>query len=70
MINEIIENKWENKIINKEKRYAVVQIQKRKQVEQLATVLYKNSNIFLSRKFQIIQEILDLKVDKDIIWSL
>lgn len=61
MINELIEDKWSNKIINKDKKYSVVQIQKYNQVKQLATVLYMNSNIHLSRKFQMAQEILDSK---------
>lgn len=53
--------KWNNKIINKDKKYSVIQIQKYNQVKQLATVLYMNSNIHLSRKFQMAQEILDSK---------
>lgn len=61
MMNELIEEKWRNKIINRDKKYSVVQIQKYNQVRQLATVLYMNSNIHLSRKFQMAQEILDSK---------
>lgn len=61
MMNELIEEKWKNKIVNKDKKYSVVQIQKHNQVKQLATVLYLNSNIHLSRKFQMAQEILDSK---------
>lgn len=70
MMNELIEDKWKNKIIQKNKKYAIVQIQKYNQVKQLAIVLYMNSNIHLNRKFQMAQEIVDLKADKDIVWSL
>ena len=61
MMNELIEDKWKNRVINRNKKYSVVQIQKSEQVKQLATVLYMNSNIHLSRKFQMAQEILDSK---------
>ena len=58
IVNELIDDKWKNKIINRDSRYAVIQIQKYNQVKQLASVLYTNSNIYLDRKFQIAQEIL------------
>lgn len=61
MMNELIEDKWNNKIIDRNKKYSVVQIQKFNQVKQLATALYVNSNIHLSRKFHMAQEILDSK---------
>lgn len=61
MMNELIEDKWTNKILNRNNKYSVIQIQKFNQVKQLATVLYMDSNIHLSRKFQMAQEILDSK---------
>lgn len=63
MINEIIEDKWTNKIINRNNnQYAVVQVQKKTQVKQLATALYADNNICLSRKLLIAQEIIDSKI--------
>lgn len=61
MINEIIEEKWNNKILTPKNKYAVVQFQKYSIVKQIATVLYADNNICLSRKFRIAQEIIDSK---------
>lgn len=61
MLNYLIEDKWRNKIIIKNKKYAVIQIQKQSQVKQMAIALYMNSNIHLSRKFKMAQEIFDSK---------
>ena len=61
MINNLLENKWNNKIIKRDNKYSVVQIQSQKQVEQLAHALYANNNICLSRKYRVAQEIYDSK---------
>lgn len=61
IMNNLIEDKWNNKVVIKKEKCATIQIQKQKQVKQLATALYMNSNIHLSRKFQVAQEIFDSK---------
>lgn len=61
MINYLLIDKWNNKIIRRNNKYSTVQIQSKKQVEQLAHALYANNNICLSRKYQVAQEIYDSK---------
>lgn len=62
MINEFLTESWNNKILNKNNKYAVVQLQNKQQVKQLATALYADNKICLSRKFLIAQEIIDSKI--------
>lgn len=61
IMNSLLDKKWNNKIIERNNKYAVVQIQSKQQVEQLAHVLYADNKICLSRKFQLAQEIYDSK---------
>lgn len=61
IINNFLTPQWHNKIIRRNDKYAVVQIQSQIQVEQLAHALYADNNICLSRKFQLAQEIYDSK---------
>lgn len=61
MINIFLNPQWNNKIIRRNNKYAVVQIQSKIQVEQLAHALYADNKICLSRKFQLAQEIYDSK---------
>ena len=61
MINELIDDKWTNKIVKDASgaRAVKVQIQKHSQVEQLARALYENNTICLSRKYKIAKEIFE-----------
>lgn len=59
MLNLLLEEKWENKILTPKDKYAVVNIQKQSIVKQVALALYKDNKICLSRKFQMAQEIFD-----------
>ena len=61
MINELIDDKWTNKIVKDASgaRAVKVQIQRRSQVEQLARALYENNTICLSRKYKIAKEIFE-----------
>ena len=59
MLNSLLEEKWENKILTPNNKYAVVNIQKQSIVKQVALVLYKGNKICLSRKFKVAQEIFD-----------
>ncbi len=57
MLNTLISEKWNNKIINKNDKYFMVQIQKQSQVKEAAKILYENNNICLPRKFELAQQI-------------
>lgn len=59
MLNSLIEEKWENKILTPKDKYAVVNIQKQTVVKQVALALYKDNKICLSRKYHMAQEIFD-----------
>ena len=59
MLNSLIEEKWENKILTPKDKYAVVNIQKQTIVKQVALALYKDNKICLSRKYHMAQEIFD-----------
>lgn len=60
MLNSLLDEKWNNKIITPKNKYAIVNIQKQSIVKQVALALYKDNKISLSRKFQMAQEIFDL----------
>lgn len=67
--NSLIENQNHSKVTYKDKKSNcyVVQFQSQKQVKQLVTALYKDSNYYLTRKYIIAEGIFELKSDEDIV---
>lgn len=67
--NLLIKNKNKSKITLKDKNghSYCCQIQGKESTKQLATVLYKDNNICLSRKYRLVEPLFDFKDDEDIV---
>ena len=68
LCNSLIEHKTYTKITNKGNNSGyVAQFQSKKSVKQLATVLYKDSTCYLTRKYILAMNIFESKDDEDIV---
>ena len=68
MCNSLISHKTIAKITNKGNRSGfVAQFQSKESVKQLATVLYKDSDCYLTRKYALATSIFESKDDEDIV---
>lgn len=66
--NILTDNLCKSRITFKDKdKYPCFQIQSKKATKLLANVLYKDNNICLSRKYRLIEPLLDFKNDEDIV---
>ena len=64
--NSVLNTELSIKVTNKNPT-PCIQIQSQPVVKQLATALYKDNNICLSRKYRLVEPLFDLKNDEDIV---
>lgn len=64
--NSVLNTELSIKVTNKNPA-PCIQIQSQPVVKQLATALYKDNNICLSRKYRLVEPLFDLKNDEDIV---